>query len=100
MKFRLNSPKFLTFLCYINLRLGKVCPHYKYDKKTINDWLKEYKFTFTRFVSNVTFNEKQQNKQNLVTGYTNQNFLTIQEFSSFFTMSERKRTVRYKNGIR
>ena len=69
-------------------------------KKTINDWLKEYKSTFTRFVSNVTFNEKQQNKQNLVTGYTNQNFLTIQEFSSFFTMSERKRTVRYKNGIR
>ena len=60
MKFRLNSPKFLTFLCYINLRLGKVCLHYKYDKKTINDWLKEYKSTFTRFVSNVTFNEKQQ----------------------------------------
>ena len=61
MKFRLNSPKFLTFLCYSNLRLGKVSLHYKYDKKTINDWLKEYKFTFTRFVSNVTFNEKQQN---------------------------------------
>ena len=35
MKFRLNSPKFLTFLCYINLRLGKVCLHYKYDKKLL-----------------------------------------------------------------
>ena len=66
MKFRLNSPKFLTFLCYINLRLGKVCLHHKYDKKAINDWLKEYKSTFTHFVSNVTFNEKQQRNKILL----------------------------------
>ena len=99
MKFRLNSPKFLTFMCYINLRLGKVYIT-NTTKKLLTIWLKEYKSTFTRFVSNVTFNEKQQNKQYFVTGCTNQNILTIQEFSSFFIISERKNTVRYKNGTR
>ena len=76
MKFRLNSPKFLTFLCYINLRLGKVCLHYKYDKKLSMTGSKN--INLPSLVSwAMLFNEKQQNKQNFVTGYTNQNFLTI-----------------------
>ena len=82
MKFRLNSPKFLTFMCYIK-GWEKSVYITNTTKKLLMTGSKNINLpSLVSWAMRNTFNEKKQRwettkKQNFVTGYTNQNFLTI-----------------------